>query len=238
MQLSAVLGLPDQPHFSHPPPPSHPAPPPPLKKKSPSQLRRQERRQREAEAKAADEAVSSLSNNSKEHESELLSDVSNPKETEIVLESYIENRAEKLPENAADELNLGFKCNQCDYTNPTEKGLGMHIRKKHRISQVDGVDDSYEDTDMVTLELDDLGGIIGPDLPPNTFPPSKVLHPKAGIGHVQQENVRDSYGDTATTFPTIQEESAYMKCLSCKYVHNSLSGAGTHGCAIGWVCSS
>jgi hypothetical protein len=85
MQLSAVLGLPDQPHFSHPPPPSHPAPPPPLKKKSPSQLRRQERRQREAEARAADEAVSNLNINSKEPESELLSDVSNPKGTEIVL---------------------------------------------------------------------------------------------------------------------------------------------------------
>ena len=77
MQLSAVLGLPDQPHFSHPPPPSHHAPPPqpPPKKKSPSQLRRQERRQREADVKAANEAVSSLNINSEEHESELLNDV-------------------------------------------------------------------------------------------------------------------------------------------------------------------
>ena len=147
MQLSAVLGLPDQPHFSHPPPPSHhaPPPPPPPKKKSPSQLRRQERRQREAEVKAANEAVSSLNINSEEHESELLNDVSNPKETENVLEAYIEEPAEKLPQNVADESKLGFKCNQCEYSNPTEKGLGMHIRKKHRISQVDGVDDSYEE---------------------------------------------------------------------------------------------
>ena len=142
MQLSAVLGLPDQPHFSHPPP--H-APPPPPKKKSHSQLRRQERRQREAEVKAADEAVSSLNINSEEHESELLNDVSNPKETENVLEAYIEEPAEKLPQNVADESKLGFKCNQCEYSNATEKGLGMHIRKKHRISQVDGVDDSYEE---------------------------------------------------------------------------------------------
>ena len=147
MQLSAVLGLPDQPHFSHPPPPSHhaPPPPPPPKKKSPSQLRRQERRQREAEVKAANEAVSSLNINSEEHESELLNDVSNPKETENVLEAYIEEPAEKLPQNVADESKLGFKCNQCEYSNATEKGLGMHIRKKHRISQVDGVDDSYEE---------------------------------------------------------------------------------------------
>ena len=147
MQLSAVLGLPDQPHFSHPPPPSHhaPPPPPPPKKKSPSQLRRQERRQREAEIKAANEAVSSLNINSEEHESELLNDVSNPKETENVLEAYIEEPAEKLPQNVADESKLGFKCNQCEYSNATEKGLAMHIRKKHRISQVDGFDDSYEE---------------------------------------------------------------------------------------------
>ena len=116
MQLSAVLGLPDQPHFSHPPPPSHhaPPPPPPPKKKSPSQLRRQERRQREAEVKAANEAVSSLNINSEEHESELLNDVSNPKETENVHEAYIEEPAEKLPQNVADESKLGFKCNQCE----------------------------------------------------------------------------------------------------------------------------
>ena len=52
MQLSALLGHPDQLHFPHPPPPHH-ASTPPVKKKSPSQLRRQERRKCQAETKAA-----------------------------------------------------------------------------------------------------------------------------------------------------------------------------------------
>ena len=60
MQLSAVLGHPDLPHFPHPPSPP-PFPPPTAlsakKKKSPSQLRRQERRRQEALARA--EEVSS-----------------------------------------------------------------------------------------------------------------------------------------------------------------------------------
>ena len=64
----------------------------------------------------------------------------------------------------------------------------MHEQKKHRISQVDGMDDIHEETstvlEIVTLEFDELGGIIGPRLPPNTKPPSKLLHPKAGIGHI------------------------------------------------------
>ena len=62
MQLSAVLGHPDQPHFPHSPPPPHHAPAPPVnKKKCLSQLRRQERRKREAKANA-DEATSELHN--------------------------------------------------------------------------------------------------------------------------------------------------------------------------------
>ena len=56
MQLSAVLGHPDQPHFPHPPPlhsphPLPPSPHPPFKKKSPSQLHHHERRKHEALAK-------------------------------------------------------------------------------------------------------------------------------------------------------------------------------------------
>ena len=58
MQLSAVLGHPDQPHFPHSSPPQPPSPPfsAPKKKKSPSQLRRQERRRQEALTKAKEAA--------------------------------------------------------------------------------------------------------------------------------------------------------------------------------------
>ena len=59
MQLSAVLGHPDQPHFPHSSPPQPPSPPfsAPKKKKSPSQLRRQERRRQEALTKAKEAAL-------------------------------------------------------------------------------------------------------------------------------------------------------------------------------------
>ena len=134
MQLSAVLGLPDQPHFSHPPPYPHHAPPPQPKKKSPSQFRRQERRRHEAEAVAGDKADSNVNIIVEEHESEVSHDVSIPKETEIVLEANIEEPAVKLPSNAAGESYPMFKCDQRNYINETQKGLGMHVRKKHRIS--------------------------------------------------------------------------------------------------------
>ena len=203
MQLSAVLGHPDQPHFPHPPPPAHPpSPPPPVKKKSPSQLRRQVRRQREAEAKA-DEAVPNINIISEDNENHLFKDASTSKETEIVEEAVLGETAVKLAKNTAEESLPIFKCNQCNYQNKTEKGLVMHERKKHRISQVDGMDDFHEETsevlDIVTLKLDELGGIVGPDLPPNTMPPSKVLHPKAGIGYKQQE-LSTSCGDTFVSY--------------------------------------
>ena len=105
----------------------------------------------------------------------------------------------KLPPNAAGESYTMFKCDQCNYINQTENDWAC-MKQKHRISQGDGIDDSNEentkDTDIVTLELDDTGGIVGPDLLPNTLTPSKVLHPKAGIGHLQQEYSRTSDGDT------------------------------------------
>ena len=93
-----------------------------------------------------------------------------------------------------------FKCDQCSYTNSTERGLGQHVRMRHRISQVDGNIDSDEEQldepDHVTLELDDMGGIIGPKLSPNSTPPNKVYHPNAGLGLLEDEPSVTSDGDT------------------------------------------
>ena len=38
------------------------------------------------------------------------------------------------------------KCDQCDYTNDTERGLNQHIRMKHKINQIDGLEDSVLET--------------------------------------------------------------------------------------------
>ena len=137
MQLSAVLGHPDQPHFPDPSP-HHPHPPPfsppfpsHMKKKSPSQLRRQERRQQEV--RAAEAAVPTVI--IEETEKDL---------SDEVLEAEINNATVKIVENPAEDASTTFKCDQCAYTNLSEKGLKQHTRMKHRISQVDGTHDEEE----------------------------------------------------------------------------------------------
>ena len=66
---------------------------------------------------------------------------------EVVKEAEIEKPAEKLEEMHVKEICLNYKCDQCEYTNSTEKGLSQHARMKHRISQLDGNTDISEDTD-------------------------------------------------------------------------------------------
>ena len=140
MQLSAVLGHPDQPHFPRPPPPQAPFPPP-KKSKSPSQLRRQERRQGEALTKA--ENAASPSHITKESDTVLI---------ENVVEGDIETPAVKVVGSPVKDSNLAFKCDQCTNTNATDKGLSQHIRMKHRISQVDGnIDLEEEDSKEVNV---------------------------------------------------------------------------------------
>ena len=37
---------------------------------------------------------------------------------------------------------LYFYCDQCDFKSASEKGLRHHVRMKHNMSQLDGVDDT------------------------------------------------------------------------------------------------
>ena len=87
------------------------------------------------------------------------------------------------------------------------------MKRKKLISQVDGRDDFHEETskvaEIMTLELDELGGIKGPKLPPNTTPPCKVLHLKAGIGHIQQE-LSTSCGDTFACYEFPDDPKAFI----------------------------
>lgn len=38
-----------------------------------------------------------------------------------------------------------FKCDHCDYTNKSTKGLNVHIRIMHQIVQLDGLPDNLDD---------------------------------------------------------------------------------------------
>ena len=107
-----------------------------------------------------------------------------------------------------------FKSDQCSYTNSSEKGLGQHKRMRHRISQVDGFDDSCEEiseeTYHVTLELDNLGNIVGPELAPNSSPPDKVYHPTAGIGILRPEPSTTSDGESFASYFFPDDPKTYI----------------------------
>ena len=62
-----------------------------------------------------------------------------------ISEAEFGNTSVKTVYNPAEGNGLIFKCNQCAFTNSTEKGLGQHTRMKHRISQLDGNFDLVED---------------------------------------------------------------------------------------------
>ena len=53
----------------------------------------------------------------------------------------------------AEETSLQLKCDQCNYTNATEKGLRQHWRMRHRISQVDGSDEVEEESEAPSKKL-------------------------------------------------------------------------------------
>ena len=221
MQLTAVLGHPDHPHFPYPPsphtpPPLTPAPSPPVlkKKKSPSQLRRQERRRQEALARAEEAAPPIIVEKAASTEDVEGAEKDSSVIVDSKVESEIEKPAEKLVENLTQDSWPNFKCDQCEYTNATERGLSQHQRMKHRISQLDGNLDSEgedpEEEKVVTLILVDNGDIIGPELCPKSFPPTKVFHPKAGIGILEKEHSKTSDGDVFINYYFPDDPKTYV----------------------------
>ena len=62
------------------------------------------------------------------------------------------NTSVKTVDNPAEGNDLIFKCNQCAFTNSTEKGLWQQTRIKHRISQLDGAEDIFMDESEYTIK--------------------------------------------------------------------------------------
>jgi hypothetical protein len=60
-------------------------------------------------------------------------------------------------DKSVEGSSINFKCDQCTYTNVSKKGLDQHIRMKHRISQVDGIMDSDEETNEEINPFGPLG---------------------------------------------------------------------------------
>ena len=80
-----------------------------------------------------------------ESENNLSDDISDVTEAETIKEAEVETPAGPL-----------LKCDQCEYTNATEKGLSQHKRMKHRICQIDGMDDISEEEVIQKLQEDQL----------------------------------------------------------------------------------
>ena len=122
MQLSAVLGHPDQPHFPHPPPPP---PSSSLKRKSPSQLRRQERhrdgaafRDKEAAAEVVDETAKVQSANSTK---DYINITEGLKDSEKNLSKNHEE--DHSPEDEAIPTKVSFQCDQWDFVESLRRDL-------------------------------------------------------------------------------------------------------------------
>ena len=64
--------------------------------------------------------------------------------------------AEKQHEQQPEDQTLTFKCEQCEYSYESEKGLRQHTRMKHRISQLDGIDDK----DLNHAESEDIKNAV------------------------------------------------------------------------------
>ena len=85
---------------------------------------------------------------------------------------------------------------------------------RHRISQIDGNNDSddeiTEKISYVKLELDDMGNIVGPKLSPNTSPPEKVYHPQAGMGIIEDEPSTTPDGETYINYFFPDDQQNYV----------------------------
>ena len=155
MQLSAMLGHPDQPHFPHPP--SHPPPLPPTsscKRKSPSQLRRQDRRRKEA-ASRVEETVNDLVKETEPKSSEKNTEIElnvTEKPSDSEKTHTIDHNKDLVHDVEPAQVTVSFQCDQCEFNGVSDKGLKQHTRMKHKVTQVDGNTTESEDDDSIPFE--------------------------------------------------------------------------------------
>ena len=108
--------------------------------------------------------------------------------------------AKELPRQQDASSTLQIKCDQCDFTSVSEKGLKPHTRMKYRMSQLDGSDDTVLDESeygikalIVTKTIkegeDTLRYCIHTDVDPN--------HNKE-IKHISEESGKVYEGEDTT----------------------------------------
>jgi hypothetical protein len=111
------------------------------------------------------------------------------------------------PEQEDQEVLLIAKC-----PNPTtvvEIDKEIPDDNSDVIPQLDGPAEKASDT-IVTLELNDIGDITGPELAPNSSPPARVFHPTAGIGILYREPPDPTEEDSFYSYIFPNDPNAYV----------------------------
>lgn len=130
LQLSAMLGHPDQASFPDPP---FPPPPSSCKRKSPSQQRRKQRRQEEGLCRAATAASDTEEGASKKSHEEETETMSLPKDNFEIPATDHSNKPADKPAETCESL----KCNQCSHEANCKVSLRKHTMREHKKPVID-----------------------------------------------------------------------------------------------------
>ena len=158
------------------------AQPPQVRRKGPAARARDARRRQEWQAKRQEPALDVP----RAQESRTLPDL--PQIHEIPLTAAAPNQSEVLE---------------------TEAEISDISSDSEVIPQLDGPAERSNDN-IVTLELNDIGDIVGPELDPNSSPPARVFHPKAGIGILEDEKSRPIDGESSFCYNFPDDPNAYV----------------------------
>ena len=116
-------------------------------------------------------------------------------------------RAHSDPEQEDQEVLPIAKCPNPTMVVETDKEIPDD--NSDVIPQLDGPAEKASDT-IVTLELNDIGDITGPELAPNSSPPARVFHPKAGIGILYGEPPDPTDKDSFYSYVFPEDPNAFV----------------------------
>ena len=174
--FNCTLGFPGAPYSLPPPPPPSPTPPPHQPRhRGPAE--RERNHQRAARHQAAQKLATGPAPT-----------VSSPSlvtaSVNIISSSVI-----------SEVVSTVNKCDQCDYSNDTEKGLNQHIRMKHKISQIDGLEDSDLETPKKPDESKSKANNINGKEPEVLEDPSEVTVTVKEVSKIFKITVKESIKD-------------------------------------------
>ena len=220
--FNCTLGFPGAPHSLLPPPP--PSPPSPLhqpRHRGPAE--RERNRQRAARHQAAQKLATGPAPT-----------VSSP--------SLVTASVNNISSSVTSEVFSSVKkCDQCDYSNDTEKGLNQHIRMKHKIAQIDGLEDSDLETPKKPDESKSKTDKVNVKEPEVLEDPSEVTVTVKEVSKIFKITVKESIkdrideeleslgNDNITEFRVQPEHNNFSVKVSCREFDKSFTASSAVG---------